>query len=286
MELKQNPFSFYDFLGYFTPGALFLYSVLATYQHSSSEVVSLESISMSIGLDKADAYVPFVLFAYTIGHILSFISSVTIERYSLWAMGYPSKYLLGVKNSGYFSTDSNKTLRTCIRLLVFFIILPVSLMDLFIGKFLGLRELYAKALDEMLANLIKSKIYSLIKSKGNLNPESHGSASNTDFFHYAYHYAVEHAPNHLPKMQNYVALYGFLRTLTLLSVILFWAIAWHVISQTTSTTLAILMLISMSTLCYLLFMAFVKFYRRFSLEALMATSVAYQSKSNPRGVEK
>ncbi|MFZ3153301.1 hypothetical protein [Pseudomonas sp.] len=280
MELKQNPFSFYDFLGYFTPGALFLYSCLAAYQHAQSQSASLESIANSIGLEKAEAYVPFVLLAYTFGHILSFISSVTIERYSLWAMGYPSKYLLGVKGSGYFSFSSNKNLRLAIRLLVFVIILPVSLMDFFIGKFLGLRELYAKPLDAMLANLIKDKIYALMKSKGGLKaPEKHGKASDTDFFHYAYHYAVEHAPNHLPKMQNYVALYGFLRTLTLLSILFFWAMVWHAIEQRTPPLTASATLLLLSMLCYLLFMAFVKFYRRFSLEALMAASVVYQEKT-------
>lgn len=281
MELKQNPFSFYDFLGYFTPGALFLYSCLAAYQHAQSKPTSIGNIADSIGLEKAEAYVPFILLAYTIGHILSFISSVTIERYSLWAMGYPSKYLLGVKGSGYFSFSSNKLLRLVIRLLVFIIILPVSLMDFLIGKLLGLRELYAKPLDSMLASLIKDKIYALMKSKGGLKaPEKHGKASDTDFFHYAYHYAVEHAPNHLPKMQNYVALYGFLRTLTLLSVLLFWAMTWHAIEQRISLLTSCITLLSLSALCYLLFMAFVKFYRRFSLEALMAASVAYQEKPN------
>ena len=29
MELKQNPFSVYDFLGYFVPGALFLFAAFA-----------------------------------------------------------------------------------------------------------------------------------------------------------------------------------------------------------------------------------------------------------------
>ena len=35
MNIKQNPFSFYDFLGYFTPGAIFLYGVLLITGHVS-----------------------------------------------------------------------------------------------------------------------------------------------------------------------------------------------------------------------------------------------------------
>lgn len=34
MELNQNPFSLYDFLGYFIPGAIFIYGAIAIYAHS------------------------------------------------------------------------------------------------------------------------------------------------------------------------------------------------------------------------------------------------------------
>lgn len=276
MEMKQNPFSFYDFLGYLTPGAIFLYGAMAAYRHSLADTLSVEQIAALVGLDKAEAYVPLILLAYAVGHLLNFISSITIERYSLWAMGYPSKYLLGVKHGGYFGVSDSRALHWVIRCLVFILILPVSAMDLVLGKVLRLRGLYAKKLDDLLIKLITAKVYSLMRKKGGLkNPSDHGKAHDTDFFHFAYHYAVENAPNHFPKMQNYVALYGFLRTLTLLSVLLFWAVVWHVYVGTMSLTGSAILLALLLINCYLFFMAFVKFYRRFSLEALMAISVVY-----------
>src|SRR5690606_19867274 len=176
--------------------------------------------------------------------------------------------------------SNKKFLRAVVRSFVFLIILPISLMDLLLGKFLGFRELYAKSLDPLLIKLIRDKVFSLMKSKGGVdNPTSLGTAHNTDFFHYAYHYAVEYAPNHLPKMQNYVALYGFLRTLSLLCVLVFWAVAWHAFLSEKSICMLLYGLVIVSVICYLFFMAFVKFYRRFSLEALMAISVVYNEEA-------
>lgn len=272
MELKQNPFSFYDFLGYFTPGAILLY--LAAYFSGIiwPQAPSFHEIAAQAGLEKAEAYVPFVLFAYAIGHILSFVSSVTVERYSVWAMGYPSKYLLGVPYKGYFHSEKHPILRAVIRSSVFLLILPVSMLDLFLGRLLGMRDIYAKPLDDLLIRIIREKVYHLITAKGWIaDPAQHGKASNSDFFRFAYHYAVENAPHHLPKMQNYVALFGFLRNTTLILVVAFWPTAYAVLKGLVAWP-ALLILAGTSYLC---FMAFVKFYRRFCLEALMAIAVTY-----------
>lgn len=266
MEVKQNPFSVYDFFGYFTPGAIFIFFFFWVFD------LSFVDISNGFGLTKAEAYVPFILFSYSIGHVVNFLSSVTIEKYALWTMGYPSKSLLGVDRNGYFHFDDNKVLRATIRVFIFIIILPVSFIDFVLGYVFKFRNLYAKPLDPLLIRVIKNKIELVITTKGGVCDLSNfGNAETTNFFNYAYHYAVEHAPNHLPKMQNYVALYGFLRSLCALSVIAFWMLVFHdngICVGDFSLTLFLL-----SVFSYFLFMAFVKFYRRFSLEAMMAVSV-------------
>lgn len=272
MELKQNPFSLYDFLGYFTPGAILFY--LAAYFSKTiwPQAPSFHDIATQAGLEKAEAYVPFVLFAYALGHILSFVSSITIERYSIWAMGYPSKYLLGVEHKGYFHSERHRILRWTIRSLIFFLLLPISIMDLLFGRLFGMRDLYAKSLDSLLIQIIREKVDAIIVTKGGLaDPAKHGSASNSDFFRFAYHYAVENAPNHLPKMQNYVALFGFLRNISLILVLASWLTAYAALKGLVPWII-LTMLVAITYLC---FMAFVKFYRRFCLEALMATAVTY-----------
>lgn len=281
MDLKQNPFSFYDFLGYLIPGAVSLYGALLIIGHLSPTDTAVGFVTTKLSFEKAEIYIPFVLLAYIVGHFLSFVSSITVERYSIWAHGYPSKYLLGIPSKGYLAIEENKTLRRVMRVGVFVALAPVSALDWLLGAKAGMRDLYAKPLDQLLIDVLRRRIECLIDRHALVvNKESHGKARQLDFFRYAYHYAIENAPHHVPKMQNYVALYGFLRTLTLISLVLFWIIVWHVSASGMSCLAATLSILSASLLAYLLFMGFVKFYRRFSLEALMAMAVTYECKPN------
>ncbi len=283
MESKQNPFSLYDFLGYFTPGAIFLYGCILVYAHLESGAGTLNIILEKLSFDKPQIYIPFSLTAYIIGHILSFLSSVTVEKYSIWSVGYPSKYLLKLPFKGYFDVGTeHPRLRGFLRCLVALILAPITLWDSVIGARFGFRDLYAKPLDEFLREIITFKIIKLASEHGRLKrPPAKGDSTTHDFFRYAYHYAVEHSDNHLPKMQNYVALYGFLRTLTLLSIILFWGFLLHIYLGIFSYMQAILGIVLLSLLSYVLYMAFVKFYRRFSLEALMAMAVTFEPRVKP-----
>ena len=78
-------------------------------------------------------------------------------------------------------------------------------------------------------------------------------------------------------MINYVALYGFLRNISLTSIILFWVYTYsgvksfdfnHPIDTKILTIIFILGFIS-----FISFVAFVKFYRRYTLEGLMLTLI-------------
>jgi hypothetical protein len=275
MEIKQNPFSFYDFLGYLTLGAVFLYGILFMVGHIHQDPIDFSSVTSHLTFEKTEIYIPFVLAAYISGHFLSFLSSITIERYSIWAHGYPSKYLLG-KRARYFPAKDNT--RKVVRFLTGILLTPITVFDWALGEKMGMRALYAKQLDKYLIAVLNNKIAGLTIDHICVIPknEEHGTASEVDFFLFAYHYAVENAPNHFSKMQNYVALYGFLRTLTFISLLVYWELWWHTLSGVITVSNGLYLMLGVAAFTYLMFMAFVKFYRRFSLEALMAMAVSYQ----------
>jgi hypothetical protein len=276
MDLKQNPFSLYDFLGYFTPGALFLYGLMAAYAHAQPDITVLGYITATLSFKTPEVYIPFILVAYATGHLLSFLSSITVERYSIWAFGYPSKYLLDLSPDGYFEIREKRGIRIVMRTIVAILLTPIVAMDWLLGEKAGLRDLYAKKLDPLLIAILKNKLHKLVIEHANIKkPSAYGTADEHDYFRYAYHYTVENAPNHLPKMQNYVALYGFLRTLTLLVVVIFWGLVWHAVRGTFTAIQSVALLALSILVSYVTFMAFVKFYRRFSLEALMALGASY-----------
>lgn len=281
--LKQNPFSLYDFLGYFTPGVIFLYGCMAAIGHSNLDESLIKYVKQYQSLDKPEFYIPFILTAYVSGHFMSFLSSITVENYSNWAFGYPSKYLLGEKHDGYFSVSKDKLLHITIRILVGVIFTPVVLFDLIFGQIVGARVLYVKSLDDLLTNTLRKKINKLFIEHAEV--ENIKNLINDDFFRYVYHYTVENAPNHLPKMQNYVALFGFLRTITLISVIFFWISVLHVAYGSFSCLLSVILLVLSAITTFIFFLGFVKFYRRFSLEALMAFAVTYGKQEHKHEAE-
>ncbi|MGD0022674.1 MAG: hypothetical protein ABSC54_10270 [Smithellaceae bacterium] len=281
MQPKQNPFSIYDFLGYFLPGSLALLVILAISHIWFPEFSVFEFLSKHCELTRSESYFLFIVLAYTTGHIFSFISSLTIERYSIWRYDYPSKYLLSFKYKGYFNVEdepiyARKILRA---IFGFLILLPISYPEYVIGRVLNMRDLYAKRLDPLLEKLIWGKIRGLMYERSEVKDlNATGKPSDQDFFRFVYHFVLENAPAHQPKMQNYIALYGFLRTLTFLSVLTFWLIFASCFGEKLDVVYSVCLLTSTAFVGLILFLGFVKFYRRFSLEVLMALSVTFNSK--------
>ena len=267
VNIKQNPFSLYDFLGYLTPGAIFFYGLLYVFNHSGPFTLFICDVNQYLGFDKPAIYIPFILASYTTGHFLSFLSSIFIEQYSIWAFDYPSRYLFELKRD-------KKELK--IRILYFILsilILPIWVCDCLFSK-IGIRVLYAKELEKPLVDLLENKLKDFIKEHAGIkDKEKIDEAINQGFFRYIYHYALENANSHLPKFQNYVALYGFLRTITLITAIFYWRVVIHVYKGTLSYYYLFLFLIP-----YVFFMGFSKIFRKFTVEVFMAFSVIYHIK--------
>jgi hypothetical protein len=97
--LQKNPFSLYDFLGYLFPGGFFL---LIISLFNSIEVINVCNIingivgKNSVFTERITFYntLFFTISSYIVGQLLSYISTLTVERFSLWLYGYPSEFLL------------------------------------------------------------------------------------------------------------------------------------------------------------------------------------------------
>lgn len=280
---KQNPFSLYDFLGYFVPGAFFVYT-LAALSALALRTAPVGTLRNDLKLNSLEIYLPFVIVSYVVGHLLSFVSSLTVEQYALWQFGYPSHYLLGGPFDSYRSRQSQKRRRRLLEAANAVFLLPISLQEQVIAR-LGLRELYVKPLDKLLTAVISKKIGPLLREKAGIEPTVYGKATDHDYFRYVYHFTVENAPTHFPKMQNYVALYGFLRTVALILTIDFWFAFYLRLGSRVSLAVFGGLAVGLAITSLLSFLAFVKFLRRFTLESLMAMSVVYgrEERASPAG---
>lgn len=273
--MLKNPFSFYDFLGYLFPGLVCVIFLKVVY--SIDGEITLDSL-FNQGLVTSFSWkdtVQYTVLAYVVGHLISYFSSLTVEPYLIWSYGYPSVFLLNENyNKNFFdiNTKVGKTGTYCWKLLVCILVFPICLASLFFGRLLHFRYYVLKPLDSYLQQNINKKIDSLLE-KLKLSQRD----NDADVHRVLMHYNYEHYANHVRKYDNYIALYGFLRSLSLLCssifIFLFIAELKTIDSNDTIDWKAIFILSALFCVTYLYYLGFIKFYRRYTLENLMSILV-------------
>lgn len=156
-----------------------------------------------------------------------------------------------------------------------------------VRKFFRLHDMYARPFEDSLLKIVEKNNKTIVKQfyKGK-DVDTEG-----DTFRLIYHYAIEHSENHVSKMQNYVTLYGFTRTLTFISCILFWEIIilgfykYYLCYQNSLLKYCFFIKFGLVTfagffITFFLYWDFNKFYRKFSMEAYLAAIVAINQSRN------
>ena len=242
--MKQNPFSLYDFLGYLIPGSTLIYLYLILDNWSDKESTkNIETVSESVSKYNFQEIFFFIIVSYALGHLISFISSISVEKYGNWKYGYPSKTVIGYKKKSYliiknkplnweqdsflYEVEQIKTsryLRNTGRIFLIFVLLPLVAIEFIFGTLLNFKNFYSKGLDDYLMTAIKTNTLLLLNSKGlsNSTTTTEKDLREIDFNRIVHHYAFENSKQHQFRMVNYVALYGFLRNLVLTFIISFW----------------------------------------------------------------
>lgn len=270
--MKQHPFSLYDFLGYFTPGAILLYLIFIIYESKHLETVTVVGILDKLPTLKVESVILGLIISYSLGHLLSFFSSITVEKYENWRYGFPSRYLL--KKSVSRFRDHLKSFHGFFwGVVIIIILLPTTIFDIILGKWFGFKNFYVRPLDSRLSAIIEFKIKQLMNKLGinkkNGFKEKEGEIKDFDFFRIVQHYTYDHSKCHQSKFSNYVALYGFLRNMTLILNILSWYFMVHFIILNDFKLYSCIVLLITSIISYTFFMAYMKFYRRYTLEGFM-----------------
>lgn len=286
--IKQNPFSFYDFLGYLIPGALICYLTLLLNKidqiNTLTDIINTVSKNEEFQFDKV---LFFIIISYSFGHSISYLSSITIEKYANWKYDYPSKYLLGLNNIQKYYVKEAPWKIKFFKILLALLLFPIVIFDLILGEFFNFKAFYTKKLDNFLVEVIKEKNLVLLDK---LYPPDYRGLKNHDFHRIISHYVYENSKHHQFKMTNYVALYGFLRAITFITTIICWIVFFVTVENSYNylysiecinfSTLnnsidysRIFTLVILALISYVYFMGFMKFYRRYSLEAYMLVAI-------------
>lgn len=306
--MNKNPFSLYDFLGYLFPGLLTI--LIIFYMKSIIDTTEVEDfISFSkfmntftngTNLQWWKSTMVLIVLSYVLGHIIAYFSSVSIEYFANKNFKYPSYYLLNNENRKYkdylktyffdeVQFEKYRLVRTTVffkiekirerkgygkllwRIILFIGLFPITGFFFSLGIFTGLNKFIVRPLDDYIRNSIKSKLNNLTSSLGIERPDVN---SNADLHRIVMHYVFLNITNSQKKTENYVAIYGFLRAISLICCIYTDVIIYKGI-MTIDFSLpidwgAIFVISVMIAVCNILFMGFIKFYRRFTLENYMA----------------
>lgn len=292
MKTSQNPFSVYDLLAYLVPGLLAILGthILLLYNADSGGYTKEFWQILDIKAFNIQGIIPLVIVAYLAGHFLSYISAIIIEKFSIWSIHYPTYYLLDeIINKNEVKGWSNK-IPNCftfiidfftpdkkpnnwiyvLRVLMLTLLLPLVIPLILTSWLFNTHTTIRKPLDLKLANFIFKSIQHFYQSlQIEIKQEDIGAF---DYFRPISHYVLEHCLEHNLKIQNYVALYGFNRNITLMFVFFFWLFFAFRLFVGSVTWPKIAVILGLMGCCLIFYAAFNKFYRRYSLEVLMALS--------------
>ena len=265
MKIEQNPFSLYDFFGYFIPGALlmFLLYLIPKLDYSMGFFDYIDQITIG----GFEAYLPFIIISYIVGHLQSFLSSYTIERFCLWRYSYPFRFLMGFEHDGYLNFKCHSASAIFKRILLWIIVFPVSIWDTIFGKILKLNYLHNKKFSDQTKLIIKNKLSILVLKE--VGAEIDVNIEDRDNFALIYHYTLEKTKNHKEKFINYVSLYGFSRSVAFILLTAFWYSLYFNLFNNNWSLINGFYLVFLSITAYLFYLNFCKFYRRYSIEVIM-----------------
>ena len=278
MRVERLPFTVYDIVGYFFPGVLAI-AALSWFArgHFQSDLFWLIEVGPEI---QASSEMPewfsgvldvvvFGIVAFAIGHVISFLSSVTIERLTNEFVGYPSEYLLAPMGfvgpvGQRFMTQRLKGFFKSSMVLLNVLFFPIYLFFVVVNV-TGTIRAVVKPLTEPQANILRERFAATFQQ----DMADHPPGSS---FALVCGYMFHNFPEIAARMYNYVVLYGFLRTLTFLSYVIAVCFGIRVFVDLCSGTYpnAWFAFIVTMSICFCFLLAFIKFYRRYSREAVIS----------------
>ena len=294
MRVERLPFTVYDIVGYLFPGLILVVGVGSLGEYLN--VLAVVGLIDAFGTKTTVLAGLFLLvFAYALGHVVSLVGSLTIEKLITTCVGYPSQYLLPNPKTEYdFSGGNlgahikkavsdickkNSAINSVKLTRVLF--LPLYLLIRILNSF-GLMVHLVKRIEERPRVIFDNRFLSTFGAARNaLDGKEWFSLVESSIWH--------HSPGGASRMYNYLTIYGFCRNLSLvaygffvLAFVSFLAFPMGYLDRSTTSSFAIsvtivdedqfriLLMIWLMALIFsaVLMFGFLKFYRRYSYEAI------------------
>lgn len=200
-----------------------------------------------------------LILSYVIGHCIAILSTVSLERMAVLLFGYPSHFLMVRENKKEILCKIclNKS-----KFLFIFIFSPVQLFSYLLLIITTMHEHFVKDMSKTHISFLKKAI----------NDQFNLDTSNIDglsWFGLVERYVLIHNSTGASRMYNYLNLYGFCRNMSVCMICIFYFSVFSMaFSASKPSHVEILIYFSLAGSIILSF-GFLKFFRRYSQEAIM-----------------
>lgn len=300
MRVERLPFTVYDVIGYLVPGtfALWIGFVFAKKLNSNATIdantlnivgSSSESIYFSLFI--------FIIAAYAVGHLVGLMSSITVEKIAVEYFGYPSKFLTILGEEKLSNEDKCRAIIAENMVSSGFHRKRVFLAKIFCWPiWISVRLLISTGLFTIFMKPLSAHISAKLKSRLEILHLDAGPFERCGWWKSAEFHVINNIPNAFSRMYNYLTIFGFFRNFSFIFIVIssmylikfssaFWP-SFNFISSLSGETLGLshfeweisanlnwnLLIASIvsSGIAALFFLGFLKFYRRYSEEAILA----------------
>ncbi len=208
---------------------------------------------------------------------------MTIEPYARWRYGHPMKFLLNdsAEYPSFFKAGGKSIgWSKAFRFVTAFALAPIFIFESVL-LVTGILRNYIRSMGPDLASVVKEALAWLRSKAGMVSDPSKDYPS--EFESLAINYTLESAPSHILTLRNYVVLYGFLRSMTLVLVLATWGMSLHVagcvwVKEKCIVTAAPYLLAGIlggGFICTISYGAYLKFWTRYNKEVLMGLTAVY-----------
>ncbi|MBO6946545.1 MAG: hypothetical protein JJ855_01090 [Rhodospirillales bacterium] len=279
--VERLPFTVYDVIGYLAPGVATLWFIAAVAKWAEFHTklgVKAEHLFIfgNSTLDGIILGVIFLVAAYAMGYMVSYLSAAFVERLVVYDLGYPTGHLMSETEAARETyVKSQRARHGIIKRLIVYVVMwpavPVHVFMLVTGWIYSeLKALPSRTQDKVRLRYDDPEV-------GN---EPLNQTKTDGWFRVVEAYVLNNFDGIDQRSYNYVVIYGFVRSFLFVSVIACWisasilicAFGYHLNplnleSDSNGFALRVILysgLISVSVL----YGAYVKFFRRYSQEIL------------------
>ncbi len=297
MEPKAPQFSAYDFLGYLLPGLVLIALMDCSWlYHAKKAALSWEFMVARYSELSWNNAIPLALFGYFFGHAVSFMSGIVVEEHARLMHGSPASFIVREAKPSYFNCGKwgkghllANTVIVLMRAVVMLFMLPLTWIELLFTRVVPVFRRFNFPITRLLKRCLAAAEDRLLMEMGVKTQAGKPPGRSKDELHWglgferlALHYALEKAPAHLFTLRNYVVLYGFLRAMTFILLVVVWMIAGHLFAKQEFMSAARVLLIG-GVIIAPSYGGFLKFWTRYHKEALMAFLASMAIRAENKG---